>query len=263
MKSAQSMQPGHFRSGRARRWVLCAILAISPGSFLAGCSGQKLHTPVSLTAPYQEAQLWAVVPFINESGTDQVETIRFSDMLTEQVQQVHGLDSLPVNRVINAMRQMDLDRVETPGDARTLMRVLGVDGLIVGTVTAYDPYPPPKVGVAVQLFRSDTPDSYSDLDPHALTKASTDTYLSGSAAGAVPMAQVAGVFDAKNHLTLAQLEQYARGRTLPDSPYGKDIYLVSMELYTQFVSYRLMHDLLASEHARLQPDEKNQIALKP
>ena len=35
--------------------------------------------------------------------------------------------------------------------------------------------------------------------------------------------------------------------------FGDEIYLVSMELYTQFVSYRLIHDLLESERFRVTP----------
>ena len=68
-----------------------------------------------------------------------------------------------------------------------------------------------------------------------------------------PTAQAAGVFNAANHQTLERLSQYAGPRSVPDSAYGTDIYLVSMELYTQFVSYRLIHDLLAFERARLTP----------
>ncbi len=49
----------------------------------------------------------------------------------------------------------------------------------------------------------------------------------------------------------------AAGRSEPDGPFGSDVYLVSMQLYTQFVSYRLIHDLLAWEQARLMPVAAN------
>ena len=58
------------------------------------------------------------------------------------------------------------------------------------------------------------------------------------------MAQAAGVYDARNHQTLGWIEAYASGRTEPGEPFGTDVYLMDMELYTQFVSYRLIHDLL-------------------
>ena len=68
-----------------------------------------------------------------------------------------------------------------------------------------------------------------------------------------PTAQASGVFDAKNHHTLAQLAEYASGRTLPDSAFGADAYLMTMELYTQFVCYRLIHDLLEDQRIRQMP----------
>jgi hypothetical protein len=49
------------------------------------------------------------------------------------------------------------------------------------------------------------------------------------------------------------LQTYAAGRTEPDTAYGSDIYLVDMDLYTQFVCFRLLQDLLAHEYARVPP----------
>ena len=67
------------------------------------------------------------------------------------------------------------------------------------------------------------------------------------------IAQAAGVFDARNHQTLAWIEAYASGRTEPGEPFGTEVYLMDMELYTQFVSYRLIHDLLGFEQPRATP----------
>lgn len=249
MTSEQHMPPGwHSNLNRASLITLLIMLGT-----LAGCFEQRLNNPTLLRAPYGESQLWAVAPFFNESGTTLVETFRISDLFVEQVQQVKGLDALPLNRVIVAMRQLDLEHIESPADASTLMRTLGVDGLLVGTVTSYDPYPPPKLGLAIALFKRNTHGSYSDLDPRALTKAMTDSGPTGLGPERSPVAQAAGVFDASNHQTLQWLHEYARGRTQPDSAYGESIYLASMELFTQFVSFRLMHDLLLAEQEGISP----------
>lgn len=250
MTSEQHMPPG-WRSNLNGARLIASLIMLG---MLTGCFEQRLDVPTLLRAPYDESQLWAVAPFFNESGTTRVETFRISDLFVEQIQQVQGLDALPLNRVIGAMRQLDLERIETPADAGTLMRTLGVDGLLVGTVTSYDPYPPPKLGLAIVLFKSDTRGSYSDLDPRALTKAMTDSGPTGPAPERKPVAQAAGVFDASNHQTLQWLHEYARGRTLPDSAYGENIYVVSMELFTQFVSFRLMHDLLLVEQEGISPE---------
>lgn len=54
--------------------------------------------------------------------------------------------------------------------------------------------------------------------------------------------------------TLRQVRAYAANRSEPDRAYDEDIYLVSMDLYTQFVCRRLIADALASERARLMRD---------
>lgn len=231
---------------------LVALLSI--GIVLDGCAGPKLEPPTMLAAPYEAPQLWAVAPFNNESGTTLVETHRVADLFAEQLQQVEGLDAVPVNRVIAAMRQLEMERIESSHDAGMLLRTLGVDGLIVGTITAYDAYPPPKLGAAIQLYRGDDHRSYSDLDPRALTKAPTDSDLTfATAPPDIPVAQAAGVFDASNHQTLQWLRDYAKGRTEPDSAYGERAYLVSMELFTEFTSHRLIRDLLDVERTRISP----------
>ena len=55
---------------------------------------------------------------------------------------------------------------------------------------------------------------------------------------------------AANHQTIQWLEAFAAGRVEPESALGQDIYLVSMDWYTQFVCHRLLNDLLADERAR-------------
>ena len=52
---------------------------------------------------------------------------------------------------------------------------------------------------------------------------------------------------------LTWLQQYSVGRTEPHEAFGPDVYLMNMDLYTKFVSYRLIHDLLAFERARISP----------
>ena len=213
---------------------------------------QELVPPLMLEAPYESPRLWAVAPFVNETGFAGIETNHLTDLFIEQAQQVYGIDTVPLNRVIGAMRTIELPEIRTAADAHRLMNGLGVDGLIVGTVTAYDPYQPPKLGAAIQLFMN--PDRFRNgqFDPNALYNESTGQANISDPSLHLPVAQAAGVFDASNHLTKYWIADYAKGRTTPESAYGNDIYLVSMDLYTQFVSFRLLNDLLLAERARVQ-----------
>ncbi len=248
MTSAQPMPPK--TGGRSLAAMSWATLVC--GLALFGCSA-RLKPPTELTAPYPQPRLWAVVPFANESGVSIVDPYFTADLFTQQLQQVQGIDTVPVNRVIVAMRQLDMPEATTPADIRRLADALGVNGVIIGTVTAYDPYPPLTLGAAIQLFEMPTHNRSSGFDPQELTRSPRGTASPGDLGSAGPVAQAAGVFDATNHQTLSWLKKYAAGRSEPHGAYGQDIYLVSMELYTQFVSYRLIHDLLVFEQARLMP----------
>jgi hypothetical protein len=241
------MQPDQNKARFAARFGLWfAALSL----MLCSCQPQ-FKTPTILQAPYETAQLWAVVPFANESGVSAVDTNRVADLFTEQAQQVRGINTVPVNRVLLAMQRMESSAIRSPGDARSLMNVLDVDGLIVGTVTAYDPYRPPKLGLAVELHVRDAESYRYRVDPMELMRSGQGEPAPGELGPVNPVAQAAGVFDAHHHDTLMQLQRYAAGRDEPQSAYGADIYLVRMELYTQFVCHRLIGDLLASEQSRI------------
>jgi hypothetical protein len=253
MTSAQLMQcnPRAAMTAACARAIILFLLPLL-ATLAPGCS-PTLVQPVTLAAPYPQRQVWAVVPFTNESGVSVLDGFRVADLCAMQAQQVYGVDTLPVNRVIAAMRQAGLEAVQSPGDAMLLMNALDVDGLIVGTVTAYDPYPPPTIGAAAELHLRGVRERWSGMDPQTFTREIRGEASAGEVGPRNPIAQAAGVFDARNHQTLAWLDEYATGRSVPDSAFGQDVYLYSIELYTQFVCYRLLHDLLASEQARLQP----------
>ncbi len=247
MTSAQSMPPTTgFRSHVAMLWATLICVSLLQGCWVG------LKRPTVLTAPYQDQQLWAVLPFANESGVSIVDPYRTADRFTQELQQVQGIDTVPVNRVIVAMRRLGMQGATSAADVRQLANVLDVDGIVIGTVTTYDPYPPMTFGAAVQLFKTDR-NHRARFDPRELTRSPRGTVPPGDMAPEGPVAQAAGVFEAANHRTLAWLKRYAAGRSEPQGAYGQDIYLVSMDLYTQFVSFRLIHDLLKSEQARLMP----------
>ena len=143
------------------------------------------------------------------------------------------------------MQKLNMRAVTTPEDARTLIDTLGVDGLIVGNVTAWDPYTPPTLGLALQLFIP------ADRSSSPRTDELPDQSNTTSRASLIAAAQAAGIFDASDHTTLELLAIFANGRTHPSTAYGDDIYLMKMDLYTKFVAHQLLAELLRNEHKRL------------
>ncbi len=228
-----------------------AVFVLAFVLLLAGCDTGARQQPRMHASPYPGQQLWAVVPFLNESGVSVLDTARMADLFTEELQQVEGIDTVPVNRVIQAMRQLNIAAVLTSGDAMAVMEALQVDGLVVGTVTAYDPYNPPTLGLAVQLFRPALM-KHAQLDPRDLTRQASGDFELGAMNDVRPAAQAAGIFNARSERTRMWIDEYAIGRTPKDSAYGAEVFLVRMELYTKFVSYRLIGDLLGTERSRMQ-----------
>lgn len=238
MTSARSMRR---TTGLTARALLVALSAA-----LSGC-GARFADPSTIVSPLGGARLWGVAPFANESGTSVVDTPQIADSFMQEAQQVEGIDVIPVNRVIRAMRDLGLEQITSPADAGTVMNVLDLDALVVGTVTAYDPYRPMTLGLAVQLYARPPAGRRGELDSRTLTHSTGFAAAPGAFGPAPPVASAAGVFDAANHRTLRQLTEYAVGRTEPSDPAGLDLYLLSMDWYAQFVCYRLLHDLLLVE----------------
>src|SRR5690606_19054749 len=87
----------------------------------------------------------------NESGTSAVDQLAISDTLVATVTQARGLRALPLNRVLDAMAALEMAHPQTPADLDRLARTLGADGVIVGSITAYDPYEP-IMGIALGLY---------------------------------------------------------------------------------------------------------------
>ncbi len=265
-RRARSAAPGRGRGtvrlhlARVARWGLLLLAGVA-APVITGCATDpdSLRPPHVLVAPYDATEgnvLWAVVPLINESGTTNADSFAISDALVARITETRGLSAVPVNRTIGAMRSLGLTQVATVADARVLAQALGADGVIVGSITAWDPYDPPKIGISVALFaregRLRTGDDW--LDPVALEMAYTDYGLAPATASAVsqaPASVVAGHLDGANHETLMEVRRYAEGRHDYDAALGWRRYLASMDLYTDFAAYWAVRGLLDKEQLRL------------
>lgn len=243
------------RGNTWRRWAaaLGAGVAMICG---ASCGNNRdvLEAPQVLVSPYDQSQgdaLWAVVPLGNESGVSSVDTYMIADKLVAAVDQVRGVACLPVNRTIQVMRARGISGVRTPEEARALAASLGADGLIVGNVTAYDPYDPPTLGLALALYvRERSTDS--GPDPMRLQQAYRDDRVSvRSNFESRPAATVSETLDAKSHDVLMQVKNYAQGRHDRTSASGWRGILASMDRYTEFAAYVAVSRLIDQERLRV------------
>ena len=143
----------HPRLAKSMFLATLAALAGCTESFYTG--EHKISPPpteYAIQTPYPAIETFAIAPAINLSGSRDFDVLVVSDLLYEELQQVSGLNVLPVNKTIIAMQRLGIRSIENPQDAQHLAQLLGADGLIIPAVTAYDPYNPPKVGMILQLY---------------------------------------------------------------------------------------------------------------
>jgi len=196
--------------------------------------------------PGKSQQVWAVAPAVNLSG-QVADPLLQADNLFEQLQQVHGLKVIPVNRVVEVLAALKIVRIQSPEQAALVCEQLGCDALIVPTITIFDPYDPPKLGAALQLFEKGKIAIPPNVDVHELSRAATPPpNVALPPSDNEGFKQSVGMFDAANGSVLARLSVYAGGRHDPVGPLGAREYLLNMDRFSGFVYHELIQDLLRS-----------------
>ncbi len=228
-------------------------------STLAGCAskGSELIAPATLVAPYNTARgdvLWAVVPLQNESGTTEAAKSNISDKVVAACEEIQGVRCVPLNRTLEAMRALKLTSVRSAAEVRALGQAMGVDGIVVGAITAYDPYTP-TLGLSLALFSRGgamNPAQTPTLNPRSLQMSPSEGNVAASNAFREgPVATASENLDAKNNQVLMDLKQYAKGRLDGPSALGWRRYAASMELYSEFAASHLVGRLVQNEWIRL------------
>jgi len=116
-------------------------------TFASGC----VVVEVGVTNPLPNLSKVAVVPFFNLSQERAADGRRFALAYYAELQKVPGFQVVPVGVAEQAIYDNGLE-MSGPEDALKLARILGVDIVVVGAVTDYDPYYPPRIGLQVSWY---------------------------------------------------------------------------------------------------------------
>jgi hypothetical protein len=235
-------------------------LAVAVPMALAACAStnkDNLVAPKQIVSPYDTSRgevLWAIVPLRNETGTTLVDPLDVSDKVMAAAAQIQGVRAIPVNRTIAAMRNIRMTDLATPADARRLASELGADALVVGSITAWDPYRP-TFGLSLALYIRPgglTQMGSAAIDVSKLRFAPTDyQYFPRSGQTEAPSSVVSEYLDGQNHQVLMDVKQYAQGRHEPVSALGWRRYTASMPLFTEFGAWEAVSQLIDHEWIRL------------
>jgi len=121
--------------------ALC-LLAFAPGCMIM---------EIGVTNPVPGLSTVAVAPFINLSHERAVDGRRFALAYYSELQKVPGFEVVPVGVTEAVIVENNL-QINSPDDVLKLARLLNVDAVVVGAVTDYAPYYPPRVGMQVEWY---------------------------------------------------------------------------------------------------------------
>jgi hypothetical protein len=141
--------------------------AMLAGAALIGSTGCHMvipdisHQPV-VHNPFPQLSRVAVAPFFNLSDEPTVDGRKFALAYFSELQAVPGFEVVPLGVVEEAILEHRIDLSSADG-ARQLARVLGVDAVVIGSVTDYTPYYPPRCGLRVEWYSANP--GYHEIPP--------------------------------------------------------------------------------------------------
>jgi hypothetical protein len=126
--------------------VACCALAVT------GCQifPDKLHQPIYHN-PFPQLHKVAVLPFYNQSAEPTVDGEAIAMAYYNELQTIPGFEVMPVGV---AKRLLEASGIEprSSQDFQRLARLMNVDAVIIGSVTEFSPYYPPRLGLAVDWY---------------------------------------------------------------------------------------------------------------
>lgn len=133
--------------------ILYCVLFWLPLVGLAGCSlvlPEISHKPV-IRNPFPQLSRVAIAPFFNHSDESTVDGRDFAMAYFSELQMTPGFEVVPLGVVEEAIIANQIN-LSGAGEARRLAQLLGVDAVVVGAVTDYSPYYPPRCGLHVEWY---------------------------------------------------------------------------------------------------------------
>jgi hypothetical protein len=116
---------------------------------LPGCATVQ----VGVTNPIPGLTTVAVAPFFNLSQEPEfvADGRRVALAYFAELQKIPGYQVIPVGVVEDTIKQHNL-QLSNPDDALRLCELLGCDAVVVGAITDFDPYYPPRMGLQVSWY---------------------------------------------------------------------------------------------------------------
>jgi hypothetical protein len=130
------------------RWLIL-IVGLATGG---GCSllPRPVHQP-TVHNPFPQLSRIAIAPFFNLSREPTLDGRNVANAYFNELQLIQGFEVVPIGVVEQTMVENRIE-LRGPEDARRLAQLLQADALVVGAVTDYSPYYPPRLGLQVEWY---------------------------------------------------------------------------------------------------------------
>jgi hypothetical protein len=130
------------------RLVLLAAAALAA----SGCSAiPDRRVEPRYHNPFPQLHRVAVLPFYNQSAEPTVDGDAVAIAYYNELQDIPGFEVMPVGVARQLLLASGIEP-RTGADFQRLARAMGVDAVLVGSVTEYSPYYPPRMGLAVDWY---------------------------------------------------------------------------------------------------------------
>ena len=128
--------------------LLCLVL-LGPAS---GCTFfPKYSRQPSVHNPFPQLSRIAIAPFFNHSAEPSVSGQQVALAYYNELQSIPGFTVVPIGIVEQTMKDYGLT-LSSPLEARKLAQILDVDAVVVGAVTDFTPYYPPRCALQVEWY---------------------------------------------------------------------------------------------------------------
>ncbi|HET6881714.1 MAG TPA: hypothetical protein VFI31_16240 [Pirellulales bacterium] len=125
--------------------------AISWIVLVSGCTIPQVSRQATVHNPFPQLQKIAVAPFFNLSTEPTVDGRHVALAYFSELQNIPGFEVIPIGVVEKTLEAQGMT-LNGPGEARKLAQLLEVDAVVVGAVTDYSSYYPPRFALQVEWY---------------------------------------------------------------------------------------------------------------
>ncbi|RMF44776.1 MAG: hypothetical protein D6753_01720 [Planctomycetota bacterium] len=130
-------------------WAVClvGVAACLPGCALV----PDIRRKPQVINPFPQIKTVAILPFANQSEEPTLSGERVALAYLNEVQAIRGFEVVPLGAVKIKLTEFGRP-LRNGADFQQFAQFLGVDAVLVGAVTDYDPYYPPRMALKVSWY---------------------------------------------------------------------------------------------------------------